>query len=472
MSTGPRDRRRSWLGSGCRSLCLVPVLAAMAALAGCAIFPYGTSINVPLAARHAATRATDTIDVAELDGGVFVGIALSGGGSRAANFSAAVLLELERLGFLQHASAVSSVSGSSLTAAYYGLFDRRGATDPRMWNEAELRRRLAHDLQGELIARWLLPDNLLLYWFTNYDRSSVMKRIFEHRLFDGEEKTFGDLGAGMPKILINATTVGGRKFVFTDRSLEGLGSDLSRLDIAEAVMASAAFPGAFPSVTLTDFSAEDRFVHLFDGGASDNLGVETLETLVESLAAGPGAQGLRGCMFFVVDSTVDVETKREQTLSQRPHTRGIISRAVDTNAIDAINALMSRRRDDTLREIGYPRTQPYGTTPVWSFALRPGASDAPGSAPRCHVWHIGFQRLPFVGAAGRALAPIVNDIGTAYNLRAPLVDADEGSAPSPAEDARRLQQKLYEAARLLVRTDTEALERVRQLFADWFPDDR
>lgn len=444
-------------------------MGLIALAAGCAVVPYGTSGNAPIGEEANVTRATEDIQVAELDSGVFVGIAMSGGGSRAANFSAAVMLELEELGFLQRASAVSSVSGSSLTAAYYGLFNRHDAPDPGMWNEAELRSRLGHNLQGELLARWMLPHNLVRYWFTNYDRSDVMTRVFDRHLFDGEKKTFSDLGAGMPKILFNATTVGGRNFLFTDQAFQRINSDLSALRLSEAIMASAAFPGAFHNVTLTNFAEERRFVHLFDGGASDNLGVETLGALVVALADVPGPQPLRGCMMFVVDSTVDTAGKREAEQSQRSHTRGLITRAIDDNVLDAVYVLLSRRRDDTLRTLGYPRTEDFGAIPVWSFAPLPGAVDAQGSELLCHVWHIGFQRLPHVSAQGETLAPIVNDIETRFNLRGPYLEGDDVGAPSLRRNARRLQDSLYESARVLVQTDTEALGQVQQLFAEWFP---
>ena len=51
----------------------------------------------------------------------FVGIAVSGGGSRAAAFATAVFHELDRLGFLSHVTTISSVSGGSLPATYFAL---------------------------------------------------------------------------------------------------------------------------------------------------------------------------------------------------------------------------------------------------------------------------------------------------------------------------------------------------------------
>src|SRR4051812_22080618 len=57
------------------------------------------------------------------DDGTFVGVALSGGGSRSANFAAACMLRLQDLGLLQRADYISSVSGGSITAADYCLSD-------------------------------------------------------------------------------------------------------------------------------------------------------------------------------------------------------------------------------------------------------------------------------------------------------------------------------------------------------------
>ena len=57
----------------------------------------------------------------ELRDGRFVGLALSGGGSRSAVFGAAVLKELDRVGILRQVDVLSAVSGGALPAAYYAL---------------------------------------------------------------------------------------------------------------------------------------------------------------------------------------------------------------------------------------------------------------------------------------------------------------------------------------------------------------
>ena len=92
------------------------------------------------------TRASRYVLPTTLPHGVFVGVGLSGGGSRAANFGAAALLELQQLGLMDLVSAISSVSGGSLTAAYYGLYK----DDPQRWNEPTVRSILRQDFESAL----------------------------------------------------------------------------------------------------------------------------------------------------------------------------------------------------------------------------------------------------------------------------------------------------------------------------------
>ena len=51
----------------------------------------------------------------------FVGLTLSGGGARAAVFSAATIFELADLGLMEEVDVISGASGGALTAGYYAL---------------------------------------------------------------------------------------------------------------------------------------------------------------------------------------------------------------------------------------------------------------------------------------------------------------------------------------------------------------
>jgi predicted acylesterase/phospholipase RssA len=216
--------------------------------------------------------------------GYFVGVALSGGGSRSANFTAACVFQLERLGFMKHVDYISSVSGGSLTGAYYCA----GGDDE--WNPKNVQDRLSGALATDMIFRCLLPWNLLAFTFTDYDRSDVMADVFRRNLFErkGRGLTFADLRPDRPRLLVNATDLQtGRRFVFCNETFDDINSDLSQYPLAYAVAASSAVPVVLHPVTLRDYSTTfAQYRHLIDGGVSDNLGVQTLvETYASQIAS-------------------------------------------------------------------------------------------------------------------------------------------------------------------------------------------
>src|SRR5204862_4269572 len=75
--------------------------------------------------------------------GYFVGLALSGGGSRSANFAASCMFQLERLGLLDKVDYISSVSGGSLAASCYCLFGPE-------WNPGEVQKKLTHSFANDV----------------------------------------------------------------------------------------------------------------------------------------------------------------------------------------------------------------------------------------------------------------------------------------------------------------------------------
>ena len=79
----------------------------------------------------------------------------------------------------------------------------------------EVRAQLTKDFEIRWFGRWFLPQNLVAYWFTNFNRSDIMKEVFDNNLF--EHKTFGDMGSGLPRILINADDVDGREALCVQR---------------------------------------------------------------------------------------------------------------------------------------------------------------------------------------------------------------------------------------------------------------
>jgi predicted acylesterase/phospholipase RssA len=236
--------------------------------------------------------------------GCFVGLALSGGGSRSANFAAACMFQLERLGLLQKVDYISSVSGGSLPAAYYCL---NGAD----WNPANVQKKLTQPFASDLITQTLLPWNWVAMTFSDYDRSDLLANIFRQRLYGRGAGwlTYADLRADRPRLLINATDLqSGRRFVFCDETFNELNSDLSKYPMAYAVAASAAVPVVLHPVTLRDFSTTfHEYRHLIDGGVTDNLGIQTLldtyaGQMISARAAGRPDPFPNGALFIVVDA--------------------------------------------------------------------------------------------------------------------------------------------------------------------------
>src|SRR5436190_9970747 len=98
--------------------------------------------------------------------GWFVGLAISGGGSRSAVFSAAVMFELQRLGLLERVDYVSSVSGGSLTAAYYC------SSGDDLWNPGTAQRKLTHSFASDVLIQAILTYPVLA--FSDLDRSDLL----------------------------------------------------------------------------------------------------------------------------------------------------------------------------------------------------------------------------------------------------------------------------------------------------------
>ena len=116
-----------------------------------------------------------------------------------------------------------------------------------------MRSQLKKDFEIRWFGRWFLPQNILSYWFTNFNRSDPMKEVLDSNLF--QHKTFGDMGNGLPRILINSTTLTeGRRFVFSEERFTALHSRIDTFPVADAVMASSAVPAAFHDMTLRDDS--------------------------------------------------------------------------------------------------------------------------------------------------------------------------------------------------------------------------
>ena len=288
----------------------------------------------------------------------FVALSISGGGSRAAIFGAAVMFELQRYGLLQHVDLISCVSGGCLTAAYYALscddIDNP-ATCPQTtngakrytWNEEALYPLLERRLLWRWFGNWFWPNNILKFWFTHFDRTDIMaetlsNNLYDHSILDNNQFRFRDLNPARPNLAINATdaTTGALakfNFVFTPEKFRELRSDLDRYPIANAVMASASFPGAFNYVTLRDFRNQN-YVHLLDGGAYDNLGLNAIRTAMKPTV--DANSGLENRVVIIVDAYMGLENDMAKKAEVRSWTDYIL----DSNFFVAYDTLLTALR--------------------------------------------------------------------------------------------------------------------------------
>jgi NTE family protein len=227
-----------------------------------------------------------------------IGLAVSGGGYRAMLFHLGAFLRLYELGVLQRLDRISSVSGGAITAAKLAIeWPKLQTRDDFFIHVVEPIRRLAGktiDIPC-VLAGIALPGGIADYIAFAY-----------RRLLLGDA-TLQDLPKA-PEFLFNATNLEtGTLWRFT----RGFMADYQvgeirnpKLDLAAAVAASSAFPPFLSPYVLrvkeADFTrihCEDRRlltnISLADGGAYDNLGLETVwkryaNVLVSDAGAGLG----------------------------------------------------------------------------------------------------------------------------------------------------------------------------------------
>ncbi|WP_285763691.1 patatin-like phospholipase family protein [Biformimicrobium ophioploci] len=377
--------------------------------------PLGLLLGCLLLAGCAATRAPQNPPIPYLDessgyrpslfsqsyGDHQVILAFSGGGTRASALSYGVMKELrdtsipdgpagypaaesdapasaQSTSLLSEVDLISSVSGGSFTAAYYGLYGERIFED----YEKDF---LKSGVQSTLIRRLFNP----MYWgrllFGGYDRTELAIEYYDQLLFKGA--TYADLSKGdLPFVAITATDLySGLGIVFSQDYFDFFCSDLDEFSVARAVTASSAVPVAFPTVVLNNFNGncgvpksflratgnvatseyqvtpQDRplvfglvnrreayaalvrrpYIHLVDGGVADNLGLRALlehmaltdeQTFIRQIANAPEKN-------LVILVNAEVSTDSEIGLS-----------AAKPGAIQAASTLTNMGLEETSRK--------------------------------------------------------------------------------------------------------------------------
>lgn len=296
-------------------------------------------------------------------GGVFIHAAFSGGGTRAAALAYGVLEVLHEARFFRDGkqrrlsedlTILAGVSGGAVAAAAYVTFG------PAFFERFACGF-LRGDLQEALVSRFLAPSTLHRLTSTRFGRSDVLAELLDERLFAGA--TFGDLARrkSRPMAIVSATSLhDGERFEFTQESFDGLCSDLSAFPVSRAVAASLAVPGVLSPVTVWNHGPgclrgspivrsplykpyELPYLHLVDGGLSDNLGVRNTIETVERLGGFTGTmraldlRGVRRIVYLIVNARSDPGFEE----SGSPDVPGIVRtlRSVADIPIDRYSAL-------------------------------------------------------------------------------------------------------------------------------------
>jgi NTE family protein len=257
---------------------------------------------------------------------LLVMLAFSGGGSRASAFSYGVLEELHdtplRRGdaaetVLDEVDIISSVSGGSFTAAYFGMHGAGIFTDFET-------RFLRRDVEGALLAKMFNPINWIKLLSRSYGRSDIAAQYYDRILFD--HATLSALSRkDAPLIVLNTTDLAsGSRFPILPASFDVLCADYASYPVSRAVAASSAVPVVLSPITIENFAGgcgyqapawiaaslqdpelserkiaaqevesyldrkETPWLHLVDGGVSDNLGLRGFYNVL-NIASEPGS---------------------------------------------------------------------------------------------------------------------------------------------------------------------------------------
>jgi len=404
---------------------------------------------------------------------LLVGLAFSGGGTRAAAFSYGVLEAMADVKIrwdgrerrlVDEIDVISSVSGGSFTAAYYGLFGDRIFED-------YADKFLYRDVQGHLVGSLFSPASWPRLGSSQFNRSDLAAEYYDEILFEG--KTFGDvIASNGPRLNINATEIAiGAQFTFDPAQFALMCSNYTAFPVSRAVTASSAVPILFSSVILNNYAGSCPFVlppwaqqadktadptsrayhlvkrmkkyenseampyiHLYDGGLTDNLGVRpfldrlTLAGSSWDLAKVMGAANTQRMLLFVVNAQSEMNTKFKQ--SDLDLTLG--------QAVDASTSIpLNEYTFDSLTLIrlglaGFASTMKEQRCAAWAATRE--------SSEGCDDFEIFFVEVDFDKLADEERRQKMKHLPTSFSLPAEEVDDLRAAAREIVTGSRDFQE--------------------------------
>ena len=291
-------------------------------------------VTSPVYTLHVPKTDQPTCTYAMKPSGTVIGVAISGGGSRAALFGAAGLEALAKLqvgpthSLLEDVSMISSVSGGSMATSYFAAVKPKKDV-PVLTASGELSEEYRgffakyKETMNQDYEKPLLWRNLLrLRWFNPAWTAKSLSEHLNNKFLEGmtfKEVRDRESSGDIPRLLINTTLYNdGRRFVITtlpheqtqydllkdvSRSVgthpiskesvelmkvkwdslqsvtpQALKLDLCPIQLGAAVAGSMSFPPVVGPITFK-VDGEDKYWHAGDGGLSDNMGLESLATV-------------------------------------------------------------------------------------------------------------------------------------------------------------------------------------------------
>lgn len=307
------------------------------------------------------------------DGSMVVALAFSGGGMRASAFSYGVLRALDDIvvdeepyqrSMVDNVRVMAGVSGGAITASYFGY---RGRDDYRDFDE----RFLYRNAEGSMLTT-VSPITVSRALAGGVNDRSSFARWMDQNLYNGQ--TFSAFETpNAPSIWIHASDIYNRTpFLFSKDTFASLCSDINKVKIADAVAASAAVPVVFTPVVIEadkhdcqykppnwltraierpeasirlkayadalsayQNNKDLRYIHLVDGGLTDNLGITglMLERAASQTPYGPlsaeAAVKLRHFIFIVVDAGQG-KAQNWASSAQSPWLAPLVDAVIDT----------------------------------------------------------------------------------------------------------------------------------------------
>ena len=390
-------------------------------------------------------------------------LAFSGGGMRAAAFSYGVLEFLrrteitgpagEKSRLLDNIGVITGVSGGSFTALAYGLYGDRLFEDYHS-------RFLKQDVQGEIMSRIFIPAYWSSLMSSHWGRSELAADYYDEVLFKGA--TFGELQKRKgPYVVVSATDIStGASLPFTQDYFDVLCSDLNAVRLSRAAAASSAVPVVLRPVTLNNYAgtcnfdvpdwikpffgyreppraasrvfrhlkeegafadARRPYLHVVDGGLSDNLGMrsvlDTLEIMeaLHLLGRPTPYDHLRRIAVFVVNARSSPKTDWDRRESS-PSTLKLMIKAagvpIDYYSYEAMELLKDKQaRWGTMRRIRQ--------SPGFASAAKDPAFSTDLHTPDTEIYAIDVS---FAALPDRKEFEYLNDLETSMVLTEEAVD--------------------------------------------------